>query len=325
MRKLKLASFTLLLMAGAFDAVAAPNCPNRPAGATTLLDCAFNSTNCSGEIGGPLWELYPGAASITQPGGNPASSPNADTSMLPAFSSVGGQQTIWPNPGNQQPLTNFYQCLIFQMGPGFIGQQTANKLFFMHTKDWPYNRYTNNGFFGLQGNGYPPSNFYLYFGHNTGAHDGLPGLDNSHVCAQDSGLVCGPNVTTTLMTPGNWYTLEVYMVSGTCITCRNTVIKWWVNGALNGNYTNLNYTDGVINQWQLNHTWDGGSAVQCGPPTNPANTIGRDCRVDQKYHFDHVVLASVGGVSPGQGGGGTIAPPPPPPLAPNKPTNLRVQ
>jgi len=326
MRHWTSALFAVLSLVIAVDAaVAAPNCPNRPPGATTLLDCSFNSPNCSGELGGPLWELYPGAGQITQPGGNPASPPNADTSILYAGQSVGGQQTIWPNPGNQQPLTNLYLCLPFKMSPGFVGQRTANKLIFMAAQDWTYGKQGGNGFFGLgQGGGvYPPSSFYMYFGHNSG------NLNNAHACAFDLGLQCNPNVTTTQLVPDTWYTFEAYIISSSTSTARNGTVKWWINNTLQGNYTNLNYIDGIVNQFQINHTWDGGAAVQCGPPTNPSNPGGRDCRIDQKYHFDHIVLASVGGVSPGQGGGGGTSPPPPNPDTPAGPpavpTGLNAQ
>ena len=250
------------------------------------MDTPFNTTDGEGQ----LWEVYPGAGKIMQPAG---ANGNASASILPAGQSVGGQQTIWPKPGKEQPLNNLYMCMTFKMGAGYVGQQTANKLFFMAAQDFTYGKNAMNGFFGLaQGGAYPPSVFYLGFGHNTGI------LDNSHACDLDLGLSCSPNVKKTPLYPDVWYTIEVYVISSSCITCRNGTVKWWINGELNGNYTNMNYGDGILNEWQLNHTWDGGGAVQCGPPTNLANVSGRDCRKDQIYYFDHVVLAAVGGRAP---------------------------
>lgn len=291
---------------------AAPNCPNRPAGSNIVLETPFSTTDGEGQ----LWELYPGAGYISNPSGAPASPGNASTSKLAAGQSVGGQQTIWPKPGKQQPLNNIYMCLTFKMGAGYIGQQTANKLFFLAAQDFTYGKIGSNGFFGLGGQGvYPASSFFLYFGHNTGI------LDNSHTCQLELGLICNPNIQTTSMYPDTWYTIETYIAASTCITCRNGTVKWWINGQLNGNYTNMNYGDGIVNEWQLNHTWDGGGAVQCGPPTNPSNPKGRDCRNDQIYYFDHLILASVGGLA-----GPVVNPSPIPTSSPalTKPTNLRV-
>jgi hypothetical protein len=246
-------------------------------------------------------------------GASPISPPSVDASVLAAGQPVGGQQTIWPYPGNQQPLTNVYLCLPFKMSAGFVGQRTANKLFFLAAQDWTYGKQGGNGFFGLgQGDGaYPPSYFYLYFGHNSG------NLDNSHACAFDLGLVCNPNVATTRLFPDVWYEIEVYIIASSTTTARNSSVLWWVNGALQGRYTNLNYIDGIVNQWQLNHTWDGGGAVQCGPPTNPANPNGRDCRIDQIYYFDHVKIASVLGLQAGSSAGSAPGPTPPSPTPPS--------
>jgi hypothetical protein len=55
-----------------------------------------------------------------------------------------------------------------------------------------------------------------------------------------------------------------------------------------------NYGEGIVNEWQINHNWDGGiDETECGPPTNPGNPKGRDCTKDQIHYFDHVVLGSV--------------------------------
>ncbi len=261
-------------------------CVNMPSGATVVLNTPFNTTDGEGQ----LWEVYPGSGKITQPSG---ASGSASTSILPAGQPVGGQQTIWPKPGKEQALNNIYMCMRFKMGAGYVGQQTANKLFFLAAQDFTFGKTGMNGFFGLQGStSYPAPTFSLYFGHNSG------NLDNSHACIADLGLGCIPNVNKTEMKPDTWYTIEAYMIASTCITCRNATVKWWVDGLLQGNYTNLNYGDGIVNEWQLNHTWDGGGAVQCGPPTNPSNVKGRDCRKDQIYYFDHVVLAAKGGRAP---------------------------
>lgn len=262
------------------------SCPNKPTGAVTVLDTSFTTTDGEGQ----LWELYPGAGKITEPARAPASAPYANASILPVGSSVGGQQTIWPKPGKQQPLTNLYMCMTWKMNADFVGLRTANKLVFLAAQDFTYGKSGMNGLLMLNPrDGYPPKSFRMIFAHNSGQ------LDNSHACSADLGLICNPNVTDTPIYPDTWYTVEAYIVASTCQTCKDAKVKWWINGTLQGNYTNLNYGDGIINEWQINHTWDGSRDKQCGPPTDPSNAIGRDCTKDQIHYFDHVILASVNG------------------------------
>jgi hypothetical protein len=260
-------------------------CPNQPAGAAVLLDTPFNTSDGEGQ----LWEVYPGAGKIVQPPGSPApaSAPKASASILAAGQSSGGQQTIWPKPGNEKPLNDLYMCMTWKMNADFVGLQVANKLVFLAAQDFTFGKQGMNGFFDVhkRTEKYPDKNFQLLFGHNTG------NLDNSHACAYDMGLVCFPNVSDTNLVPDTWYTVEAYVIASTCPTCKNGTVKWWIDGVLQGSYTNLNYGDGIINEWQINHTWDG--ATKCGPPTNPENPKGRDCTKDQIHYFDHVVLASV--------------------------------
>jgi hypothetical protein len=208
------------------------------------------------------------------------------------------------------------------MNSSFVGIREGNKLFIQAAQDFTYGHQGMNGVFYINKRGadYPNQNFQLFFSHNSG------NLDNSHACSFDLGLGCMPNVSDPNLVPNVWYTVEAYIVASSCPTCRNATVKWWVDGGLIGNYTNLNYGDSIVNQWQINHTWDNAEGKRCGPPTDPSNPRGRDCTYgDQIHYFDELLIAAVGGVPAGGGGGGSVTPPPPAPLPPNKPTNLRVQ
>ncbi len=50
-----------------------------------------------------------------------------------------------------------------------------------------------------------------------------------------------PNVTTTLINPGEWHRLEFYFKYETTPGAGNGIFRWWVDGVLNGNYTNIFY------------------------------------------------------------------------------------
>lgn len=310
--------FLILFVLGANGAVAAAiNCPNRPSGAVTVLETPFNTLDGEGQ----LWEVYPGAGRITQPTGVLGT---ASTSILAPGQAVGGQQTIWPKPGKQQPLNNLYLCMRWKMNKDFVGLRTNNKLVFMAAQDFTYGRPGINGLLSVPGRGYPPASFQMTFAHNTA------GLNNAHACTGTTGEICYPNVKDTPLYTDTWYTVEAYVKSSTCSTCRNGTVMWWVNGTLQANYTNLNYGSGILNQWQINHTWDSSLDKQCGPPTHPANTAGRDCRKEQAHYFDHVILASVGGTStpnptptPPPVPQPTPVPPPPPPASYK--TTMRAQ
>lgn len=322
-RLMKWLGVVVLLMAVAPpDIFAALTCPNKPANATTLSTVHFNTSDGEGQ----LWEVYPNAGVIQTPAGAMGS---VSSSILAGSDGSGGQQTIWPKSGSQQPLTNLYYCLRWQIAPNFVGIRTADKLWFMANQDFYGTANRVNGYFGLSqvdGSNYPTSTiasgFLMFFGHNTS------GLDNSHTCALDSGLFCFPNVTTTVIRPGNWYEVEGYMVGSTSSTSQDGKLYWWIDGVLQGSYTNLNYSP-IINEWQINETWDNNPDKQCGPPTNNANAIGRDCtKGDQIHYHDELVIASVGGVPAGGGGGTTPPPPPPPPvtltITPSSEPNGRV-
>ena len=282
------------------------SCPNKPASATTLATVHFNTSDGEGQ----LWEIYPGAGQIQSIAGAEGT---VSASILSPGQSSGGQQTIWPKPGNQQPLNNIYVCFRWKMNAQFVGIRTANKLVFVAAQDWTYGKQGGNGFFGLgQVGGYPPTSFFMYFGHNSG------NLDNSHACSADLGLGCNPNIATTSIVPDTWYTVEAYIISSSSTTSRNGTLKWWINGTLNGQYTNLNYIDGITNQFQINHTWDNSSAIQCYNVTT--NPLGRDCTNPQIHYFDELLIASVGGLS-----GGSTPNPDTPSGPPAAPTGLNAQ
>jgi Big-like domain-containing protein len=70
-----------------------------------------------------------------------------------------------------------------------------------------------------------------------------------------------PNVVTTPVSPGEWHRIEFYYkwettpgVSG------DGIIRWWVDGTLNGDYTNVHYPAGSFIEFQY------GPTVQNVPP-----------------------------------------------------------
>lgn len=117
------------------------------------------------------------------------------------------------------------------MNKDFVGLRTNNKLVFLASQDFPFGKAESNGLLSVPArDGYPlHTSYQMVFGHNSG------NLNNAHACAYGIGEVCYPNAKDTPIYPDTWYTIEAYVVSSTCITCRNATVKWWVNGELNDN------------------------------------------------------------------------------------------
>lgn len=266
-------------------------CANMPPGATVLANIHFDTTDGEGQ----MWDLYPGAGTITT---QPGSDGNVTSSILLPGNITGGQQVIWPKPGNQQPLTNLYSCFKWKMNADFLGIRQMNKLVFQAAQDWTYGKNSINGLLGLPVRGiYPPyvngnPSLQMIFAPNSATTL----YDNSHACAADFGLICYPNVNDTPVQRDTWYEVEFYTIASSCTTCRNATVKWWINGLLQGSYTNLNYGDGIVNEWQINHTWDGSGGLQCYNPT--VWPVGRDCSQTSIHYFDELRLASSNGVAP---------------------------
>lgn len=105
------------------------------------------------------------------------------------------------------------------------------------------------------------------------------GIDNSHTCALDLGLSCNPNVGPSLVTIGQWTKVEAYLKASTTATSRDGILRWWINGVLSGNYTNINYAQNGLNAWQWNNTWDG------------AQDMGVSNTVDWEHWLDHVHIS----------------------------------
>lgn len=271
MKQIKLVGFILGLAVAAFCSA---NWPNEPSG-TGLLDCGFDNPTCNGA----LWDVY-GGARITSLSDATISAPNVLVSSLIYPSLTGGMELTYPaNAGSAKSMREMFVALRWRTNSGFEGNRPGgNKLFFMRANNWTMGAPRTNGYFYQKGpaNSFPHT---ISFSHNTG------GLDNSHTCGADLGLICSPNVNTTPIFPGNWYTIEAYVKASSCNTCKDGIVRWWVNGVLNGDYTNVNYGANILNEFTWAQTWDG------TPTGNPC------CATQDWHHYvDHVLIKQTNGI-----------------------------
>jgi len=243
---------------------------NEPAGANVVLDCPFNSVSGCG-----ILDAY-SSSRIVPDSSAPISASNAVQSTIYAGNSSGGMQLNWVAP---QTYNEMYVGLMWRTNPQFQGRQVGNKLFFVRGP-------SVNGAFLMNGPAGGP--WQMIFSHNTAS------LDNSHTCQFDLGLGCAPNVSSGALTTGIWTKLEVYVKKSTTATSRDGIVRWWVNGVMAGNYTNMNYAQNGLNEWVWSETWDG--------TVNPVPTV------DWSHYVDHLHVSIPGGNSTDQ--------PPGPPASP---------
>lgn len=279
--------------------------PNLPANSQILLDHNFSAA-----LGPRMTNVY-NSGRLTQLNEPGMVSPTGTfESWMCALCATGGSELHWTADA---PLREIYMGMMWRTNPEFQGRPNSNKLFFLRGPQ-------ANGVWIFGNSALVNGSAPWIFGHNTGG--GL--LDNSHACALDLGLACYPNTGADgSLHVGTWTKLEAYVKASTTNTSRDGIVKWWKNGVLVGNYTNLNY-GGVagLTEWVWSETWDG-CGTNGAPPCFLGPTGGNT--LPWSHFLDHLILATCNGCATGGGGGGGTSPPPPPPLPPNKPTNLRVQ
>lgn len=205
---------------------------NEPSGLTEKVDCPFDNLSACG-----LLDTY-STSTIQTDTKAPVSPSNVVRSRIEANSDVGGMQLVYALRDTYREL---YVGMMWRTNAGFVTNPTAaNKMWFMRGPE-------TNGFFGLN-LAIGATTGTIGFGHNTG------GLDNSHTCDADLGLICNPTAGTSLVSIGQWTKLEAYIKASTTSTSRDGIVRWWVNGVLVGNYTDMNYPGGM-NEWIWTETW----------------------------------------------------------------------
>lgn len=283
---------------------------SEPLGSATLIDCNLSSAAaCNVLIGGiangRLLDIYSNLMNnpITD-NSEPASPPFGVQAVLPytgpcspgvgtfAPCAVGGGQLTYVDNKADREL---FLGATFKVNSGYgCSSVGSSKVYFMRTVDNLAGFAQVNGIFIIVGCG---STKIWKFGPNTG------GLDNSHTCGS-GGQICEANVGSGAITEGQWSKFEACVRSSSCNTCRDGVVRWWVNGVEAGRYTDMNYGSGNVNQFDWNQTWDGYGSGQ-GFTQTVAQITG------------HIYLSTPpSGGCASIAGGTPVTPPPPPPVGP---------
>lgn len=286
---------TILLVASTSSASGGPN---EPPGSKVLLDSDNSAFPPRG-----FTNIYPGCNGFA---GTDSSAPKSAPGVYIEVRAAG---TNNPPPtggcsinGAFSPVRNIYGAMWYKTsnpysgvtaGPGtkltgYMQQQLGNivGLAFHGQNEYNYHWYNASpGLNGWQGNCQYAGQPWFY--------DPQASVGNPE-CS--FGAIIYPNVQYVGGGVGQWTLIEWYMQLGTCQTCNNGILKWWVNGVLSGSYNNYNYVDSPFTAWGMTHTWDGVNHY-----LNPA--------IEDRIITDHMYLSTVGGNAP-------VDNPPGPPVPP---------
>lgn len=249
---------------------------NEPSGSTVALDCSFSGPTS----GCGIANIYNSGAIVSD--NDPVSPPGAYRSRIEAGQNFGGSQLEW---NYSQRVREMYVGMMVRTNPEFAGRQVGNKMYF-------------HG--GGPGVG---SGLFLFGGGGTQGATQKPIIwsfnsakwDNQHISTPLSlGLV--PNMSTCLMTTGAYTRLESYVRASTSYTSRDGIIRWWLNGTLCGDYSNVNYAPEGLSFWTWTETWDG--------TVNPAPSV------PWEWYLGHLHI-SIPNCGSNCGGGGSADTTPP--------------
>ena len=215
---------------------------NAPAGGTVLCD-----VNCSADpdtVG--LFDVF-NSVILETDATAPFSPSGCWKARMEALAPSGGCQLEKTSPTRYREM---YFGLYWRSNPQFQGLPVGNKLFFLGSD------FGMNGCFTWNNaslvNGVGP----MIFNINTS------GIANPHVFngSLDPSLPWRPNVGNGDLARGVWYKLEGYVKASTTRTSQDGILRWWVNDAMVGNYTNVNYcgpNGETLNRWMWTQAWDG--------------------------------------------------------------------
>ena len=260
---------------------------HRPVGATTLLDNPLDS------IPGPgCSNVYPGADGTIVNDPTAFGSPSKVLRQRKdPVTSLGGVVLYCPF----QPVNSIYVSMVFKFSPDWFGlYNNLNKL----TGYFPQQ---HGNFFRFDLAKLSDNSLHLRAGFNGMSRMGGGNGNNCHLAGQGlispipnecDGVAYGllSNVSDPPVTRDQWHRLEFVAQLGTCPTCRNGKLYWWLDGVLMGRYDNFNHAISSFVAWDLTHTWDGngcnGGMQKCGQQPYPVTDF---------TYIDHLHVSTGGG------------------------------
>ncbi|HYK11349.1 MAG TPA: Ig-like domain-containing protein [Gemmatimonadales bacterium] len=202
---------------------------NEPSGFTTIDDWGFDALNGSGWT--TIWNDA-GNGSIIADASAPASAPSVFQVMYPVgFAGGSAPATMYyDHPAAKEVFTGFW----WKPSSGWQNHSSnVNKILF-----W----FTGNSSNSIDIQMYGPAPYHLHV-----------------VQEYPSGSIrYQPNVNSTTVTLGQWHKVEWYMKYATTATSGDGIVMWWIDGVLQGSYSNIQTPDDAgFTEWKLSPTWGG--------------------------------------------------------------------
>ncbi|MFO0773705.1 MAG: hypothetical protein U0172_03455 [Nitrospiraceae bacterium] len=272
--------------------------PNEPSGSTLLSDHNYSS------LAGDGWSIQGSGVSVVQDGSAPFSPSSVMQHRfgpgLPGGTSVG--VSYFPlSPTRRELYMGFYWKASSNWEGGSLGG--GQKISFIQGAGaWNMVMLLNpNGKISV----YFPNTEQVQNCQLQGSWGDCPGTVQVY-----------PNVSNPTIGFGGWHLIEYYVKMSSSSSSNDGIIRWWVDGQLNGNFTNANFPQYQIIQAEFDPTW---------------GNVGDTKTTETFFWYDHVRVSTGGTSSGGSGGGGVTPPSPPPPpppppsppSPPNAPTLLR--
>jgi uncharacterized protein YjdB len=229
--------------------------PNEPAGFTVIADYGFDDVLPVGQsvpVGSSGWSINNGSATRVSDASAPVSPMNVGQWKYPAGMVEGGAPaTMYYETGAGREM---YVGLWWKASNPFNASPSGvNKIAFT----WSQSNLLS--YINMEGQGVP---------YHITIHDAPLG----------NGQTLSPNITASPVALGVWHRIELYQKYSTTATSGDGIVRWWVDGVLNGDYTNLNFAqDAGFGEFQLSPTYGG-------------NT-GATKTEDDYYWYDHVHIS----------------------------------
>jgi hypothetical protein len=238
--------------------------PNQPSGIPVITDYGFDDpipvTSNGVELGTSGWQ----AQWNTVGNGSLSLDPGAPLSPTPVYQikyPVGFPESSAPSTVEyrfDRGPTEMYWAFWWKPSSPFQSHRSGvNKLAFIWSSTHPDHIYFDLG----------PNPWRIRAMNNL--HDGGGPLAGDRL---------EPNVNTTVITLGEWHRIEIYVKYSTGSDA-DGVIKWWVDGVLNGSFSNLKMVQ------------DGGFSHVAFSPTYGGAGAGDVKTQDDYYWFDHVRIS----------------------------------
>lgn len=292
----------LLLFLLLVPTLASAGMPNLPSSAVVILDCAFNSITCNGAVTNSY-----NAGQIMTDLSAPESPPSVYRYRRGPSDLSGGTQLDY---FLSSPAEELYIGVATRSSVGWRGLDSgSNKLVMIGNAEDSYTL----GLYGVAGS----NNFQLIWNNqNSGivnnCHYATSFLNGGAVANGPvygdcpGGLNWFPNVGSGYWEHGPWHYAEWCGRSSSTTTSRDGVFKWFLDGRIVGNYTQVN-TSSPYRRVIITPTWDG---------------QGTPWGVEAYYDMDRWVVARLPAGTCAAIGGGTVttpSPTPPPPPSPTPP------